>query len=393
MAPYCQTTNRQSPAPRQTVFEIRYLTGRLKANLKELRIRQHLFLFIFSFVILCGESVRAQDFNFDLITIPTDLVAAIVNTEDDISLTNLYKANVAIEVPNNESTEHTTSATGQVADPQTDSPPVNPENSGSIFSETEPDELLDDSPNTEAVATIDAPTGSPTPSSVEENANLEVAISPSDKSSTKPKSGSIFDNIESTLGPETNADLNEEQLAATGVEADLAETPELGSNKFINNKDKATANTSTHAAVNQSTLSANEASTQDKTIEPVVTPEQESAINEDEIIIAWATAWSNNQTEEYLAFYADEFSPANKALTRSSWEQQRRKRLQNKDIRIIVSNAEVFRVTGDITEVRFTQRYTSKSYRDRVIKSIEMTKTEKGWQFLSEKTLKNLPFE
>jgi len=328
-----------------------------------------------------------------LITIPTDLVAAIVNTEDDISLTNLYKANVAIEVPNNESTEHTTSATGQVADPQTDSPPVNPENSGSIFSETEPDELLDDSPNTEAVATIDAPTGSPTPSSVEENANLEVAISPSDKSSTKPKSGSIFDNIESTLGPETNADLNEEQLAATGVEADLAETPELGSNKFINNKDKATANTSTHAAVNQSTLSANEASTQDKTIEPVVTPEQESAINEDEIIIAWATAWSNNQTEEYLAFYADEFSPANKALTRSSWEQQRRKRLQNKDIRIIVSNAEVFRVTGDITEVRFTQRYTSKSYRDRVIKSIEMTKTEKGWQFLSEKTLKNLPFE
>lgn len=124
-----------------------------------------------------------------------------------------------------------------------------------------------------------------------------------------------------------------------------------------------------------------------------VTPEQEVSINEDEIIIAWATAWSNNQTEDYLAFYADTFQPADQNLSRDAWEKLRRKRLQNKNIRIIVSNAEVYRVQGDIVEVRFTQRYTSSSYKDRVIKSIEMTETEKGWQFLSERTIEELPFE
>ncbi len=130
-----------------------------------------------------------------------------------------------------------------------------------------------------------------------------------------------------------------------------------------------------------------------ETVEQSVTAEQEASINEDEIIIAWATAWSNNQTEDYLAFYADAFQPADKNLDRDAWEQIRRKRLQNKNIRIIVSNAEVYRVEGDIVEVRFTQRYTSSSYKDRVIKSIEMTETDKGWQFLSERTIEELPFE
>ncbi len=127
-------------------------------------------------------------------------------------------------------------------------------------------------------------------------------------------------------------------------------------------------------------------------LEQAIIPDAEERINEDEIILSWATAWSNNDTETYLSFYADDFVPANPGQSRSEWEDVRRKRLRNQDIRIIVSNAEIHSITADRVEVRFTQRYTSRSYKDRVIKSIEMVETDSGWKFLSEKTLEELPF-
>ena len=70
----------------------------------------------------------------------------------------------------------------------------------------------------------------------------------------------------------------------------------------------------------------------------------------------------------------------------------RRERLQNQDIRIIVSNAEIHSIAAGRVEVHFTQRYTSRSYKDRVIKAIEMVETASGWKFLSERTLEELPF-
>ena len=123
-----------------------------------------------------------------------------------------------------------------------------------------------------------------------------------------------------------------------------------------------------------------------------VTSAQNQNINEDEIILNWAIAWSSGNIEAYLDFYHSSFTPSKENVTREQWEKQRRKRLTNKQIRIIVSNAEVYKVQDKITEVRFTQRYTSTSYKDKIIKAIEMIETPAGWKFISERTVKTLPF-
>ncbi len=125
--------------------------------------------------------------------------------------------------------------------------------------------------------------------------------------------------------------------------------------------------------------------------EPVSTLDEES-INEDEVILGWATAWSDNDTENYLSYYADGFVPAEPGQSREEWERIRRDRLQNEDIRIIVSNAGIHAINDGVVEVRFTQRYTSRSYKDRVIKSIKMVETDDGWKFLSEEVVEELPF-
>jgi hypothetical protein len=122
-------------------------------------------------------------------------------------------------------------------------------------------------------------------------------------------------------------------------------------------------------------------------------PTEPDRINEDEVILGWATAWSDNDIETYLSYYADEFQPLQQGQSREQWEALRRSRLQNQDIRIIVSNASVHEIRGDVVEVRFTQRYTSRSYKDRVIKSIEMIRTDAGWRFISEQEIEKLPFQ
>jgi len=372
----------------------------------------------------CGQAARAQDFNFDLITIPTDLVAAIVNTEDDISLNSVLNTNISNEIFGNSATE---------ADSQTENLSTNPKGSSSIFSETDVEEPLADSyedtkvagvaaqpitassqsnpvlqdattsenEDTKAAGIVEKPTTVPAPSgpglkeslpTEEEEIELQAVVVSSNKTDSTENTGSIFDNVTSNQVTETDAAVDTEQPVSSDMKSNLAEIPASDLSDTLDTTEENELNTQI-ATANKSALSDNENSLQGKVSKQNVTTEQEAAINEDEIIIAWATAWSNNQTEDYLSFYADNFSPSNKSLTRNAWEKQRRKRLQNKDIRIIVSNAEVFRVEGDVTEVRFTQRYTSANYRDRIIKSIEMVETEKGWQFLSERTIEKLPFE
>lgn len=372
----------------------------------------------------CGQAARAQDFNFDLITIPTDLVAAIVNTEDDISLNSVLNTNISNEIFGNSTAE---------ADSQTENLSANPKGSSSIFSETDEEEPLADSnedtkvagvaaqpitassqsnpvlqdattsenEDTKAAGIVEKPTTVPAPSgpglkeslpTEEEEIELQAVVVSSNKTDSTENTGSIFDNVTSNQVTETDAAVDTEQPVSSDMKSNLAEIPASDLSDTLDTTEENELNTQI-ATANKSALSDNENSLQGKVSKQNVTTEQEAAINEDEIIIAWATAWSNNQTEDYLSFYADNFSPSNKSLTRNAWEKQRRKRLQNKDIRIIVSNAEVFRVEGDVTEVRFTQRYTSANYRDRIIKSIEMVETEKGWQFLSERTIEKLPFE
>ena len=317
-------------------------------------IRPALAWLVLSLCMFTAGVVRAEqsEINFNLITLPTDLVATVSIVEDGI--TN------AVQSPSvSESAEKTNQSSSNAL----------------TQSQVEPKSELASTTNPEIEPVAeDVQLLSSTTISAEPEASLETVATAAIQSDEQKIGGN---EAQQQVGQ--SAEFNTEIPA---IEAEVTEpTPSLV------------------AAADPDGQSQQEDDTSENDIAPVTTEKQLAAqqqdinINEDEIILSWATAWSNNDVEKYLSFYSDDFVPDDPTLDRTAWEQVRRKRLQNKNIRIIVSNAEVHRVDDQITEVRFTQRYTSQNYRDRVIKSIEMKSTLDGWKFVSERTVELLPFE
>ncbi len=322
------------------------------------------------FLIVTAHSAWAENsaVDFNRITLPTDLVAAISDVEDDISIPIQGSRPMAtaeeIEAPSSESDTIGSETTLPVAD-TTASVSAAPETGAiSAISSTSP--AIDiNSEDPQLVA------GTSISSSMEAPAADSVTPSPESIEQVKKV---IQDQPTQEQLVNFNTEIPDIEAEPTKPVATLVATADSA--------DKATTGNEITAAEIVPAETAEQ-----------LTQKQDERINEDEIILTWATAWSNNDVEKYLSFYSDDFVPDDPSLNRSSWELLRRERLQNKDIRIIVSNAEVYRADNEITEVRFTQRYTSKSYRDRVIKSIEMKETPGGWKFISERTVETLPFE
>jgi len=122
-----------------------------------------------------------------------------------------------------------------------------------------------------------------------------------------------------------------------------------------------------------------------ETSQPVmVTVEPETG---DSFLRRWAEAWSNQEVEDYLTFYADQFiSPGGR--TRQVWEAQRRDRLA-KPANITVT-LEDFKLkpqaNGNLT-VEVIQNYKSDLLTDRTQKIFDLQSTESGWKILRERSL------
>ena len=278
----------------------------------------------------------------DDINLPTDLIASVVVIEDDIQIGDLL-------APVSETVAATAS---DAAAPQG--------TSSSIFSEIEETESVTQTTSifSEVTEVAEEPTPDPEPTVASVSASEPLPV-PEPEQKPVEEQPEVVAAVAPAASPEpVETQVVEEPAVEEPVEEEpVEEAPEIA------------------------------------VAAPALTLEQEQAINEDEIILGWATAWSNNDVEGYLDYYDEDFRPADPALSRGDWEQLRRKRLQNKEIRIIVSNAELIRSDASFAEVHFTQRYTSKNYKDRVIKAITMRNTPDGWKFLSERTLEKLPFK
>lgn len=97
-------------------------------------------------------------------------------------------------------------------------------------------------------------------------------------------------------------------------------------------------------------------------------------------IRAWASAWSNQDVDGYVAAYAQSFRPANGA-PRATWVAYRRDRLTAPSfIEVEVSNIEVEMLGPDSARATFVQGYRSNTYQDRVSKTLTMTRGPAGWQ-------------
>jgi hypothetical protein len=104
-----------------------------------------------------------------------------------------------------------------------------------------------------------------------------------------------------------------------------------------------------------------------------------------ETLSAWASAWSAQNVDEYLATYATAFRPEG-GISRATWEAQRRDRVTRpKHIRVGVVKPQMSALGDGRVRVIFRQEYESDSFSDNVTKVLEL-RDEGGWKILREYT-------
>ncbi|MDH3647815.1 MAG: tetratricopeptide repeat protein [Gammaproteobacteria bacterium] len=120
--------------------------------------------------------------------------------------------------------------------------------------------------------------------------------------------------------------------------------------------------------------------------EPEPEPAPVSSADDDirDTIRAWASAWAGKDVDGYIGAYAPNFRPANGA-TRANWVAYRRDRLSNPSfIQVDVGDIDVEVLGETRARATFVQGYRSDTYQDQVIKTLNMSRTNAGWQITSE---------
>ena len=122
--------------------------------------------------------------------------------------------------------------------------------------------------------------------------------------------------------------------------------------------------------------------------EPQKPAEEKPAADESAAVLKavndWAEAWSRKNVDAYLAFYASEFDPPGKA-SRSDWEKERRQRIEApKSVAVSVESPKVTMRGANEAAVSFRQNYRSDKLKSTNRKTLDMVKTEGGWQIRRE---------
>ncbi len=115
--------------------------------------------------------------------------------------------------------------------------------------------------------------------------------------------------------------------------------------------------------------------------------DREQAEQIQSMLATWATAWSQQRVEDYLAYYAPEYRPLGN-VSREEWADQRRARIAAPEfIQVSIVDLDI-RVQGENrAEAEFLQSYRSDRYRDSVRKALELVRREGRWQILAERNL------
>ena len=105
----------------------------------------------------------------------------------------------------------------------------------------------------------------------------------------------------------------------------------------------------------------------------------------------WADAWARRDNEAYLAAYDADFVPPGGA-SRTDWEKRKRQVLNAAKRIDLEIDSPVVERTGDVAAtVTFNQFYRSDSYRDAVVKQLNMVERDGRWLIVEEKVLSVLP--
>src|SRR5260221_8540399 len=102
-------------------------------------------------------------------------------------------------------------------------------------------------------------------------------------------------------------------------------------------------------------------------------------------VLAWAGAWSKQNVESYLAFYAQDFKTP-KGEARAEWEAARRQRISSpKKIEIAVELPKVTLKDQNNAVVSFRQAYRSDNLNIRSSKTLVMVRNEGRWLIQQER--------
>lgn len=121
--------------------------------------------------------------------------------------------------------------------------------------------------------------------------------------------------------------------------------------------------------------------------EPVVsTPNQDAMQEIMAFVDDWSSAWSSQDVELYLSFYAPSFRPAAGSLAK--WRMQRHIRLKKPDyIQVTLSDMSLSEVNAEHVRVDFTQQYESSTYADSDRKRLDIIKVGGEWKIFREKSI------
>jgi tetratricopeptide (TPR) repeat protein len=96
-------------------------------------------------------------------------------------------------------------------------------------------------------------------------------------------------------------------------------------------------------------------------------------------VTAWARAWSSNDADAYLAFYAPDFQTPNGAA-RKQWEAERRERLAKpKKIEVSASSPKVKFTDNNHAVVTFRQTYSSDTLKAAGTKTMHLVRSGERW--------------
>ena len=103
-------------------------------------------------------------------------------------------------------------------------------------------------------------------------------------------------------------------------------------------------------------------------------------------VLAWASAWSNQKVESYLAFYAQDFKTP-KGEAREQWEAARRQRITApKKIEVAIESPKVVLKGENNAVVNFRQVYRSDSLKVDSNKTLIMVRKEGRWVIQQERS-------
>ncbi len=104
-----------------------------------------------------------------------------------------------------------------------------------------------------------------------------------------------------------------------------------------------------------------------------------------EQVASWARAWSERRVEDYLACYSEDFQPA-RGMGLGEWRALRRTRLKRpRFIELDLADLEVEIESLNRARVSFSQTYRSDSYRDKVGKTLILSREDEVWRIVEER--------